>query len=46
MQVFVDDPQYARQLGEKGYAFSDDGEIPCIDQHIIDLEACYKELMQ
>lgn len=46
MQVFVDDPQYARQLGEKGYAYSEDGEIPCIDQHIIDLEARYKELMQ
>ncbi len=46
MQVFVDNPLYAKQLGEKGYAFSDDGEIPCIDQHIVHLEACYKELMQ
>lgn len=46
MQMFIDDPLYARQLGEKGYVFSVDGEIPCIDQHIIDLEAYYKGLMQ
>lgn len=45
MQTLLDDPAYANQLGEKGYSFSEDGEIPCIDQHIIDLEACYQKVM-
>lgn len=46
MQQFVDDPVLARRLGERGYVYSDDGEIPCIDQHIADLEAYYKGLIQ
>ncbi|WP_435276372.1 glycosyltransferase family 4 protein [Psychrobium sp. nBUS_13] len=46
MQLMVDDPELAKTLGAKGYAYSDDGEIPCIDQHILDLEACYKGLLQ
>ena len=46
MQQFVDDPERAKKLGERGYAFSNDGEIPCIDQHIIALESCYKGLIE
>lgn len=45
MQQFVDDPELAKKLGAKGYAYSGDGQIPCIDQHINDLESCYKELI-
>ncbi|MFT6914783.1 MAG: glycosyltransferase involved in cell wall biosynthesis [Motiliproteus sp.] len=45
MQVLLDDPELARRLGERGYAYSEDGEIPCIDQHILDLEACYEGLV-
>lgn len=45
MQTLLDDPAYAKKLGQHGYPFSKDGEIPCIDQHIIDLEDCYQKVM-
>lgn len=45
MQILLDDPSLAKQLGERGYAFSEDGEIPDIDQHILDLENCYQKVL-
>ena len=45
MQRLLDDPALAQQLGSRGYLFSEDGEIPAIDQHIIDLEALYQRVM-
>lgn len=45
MQRLLDDPTLAQRLGARGYLFSDDGEIPAIDQHIVDLEALYKRVM-
>lgn len=45
MQNLLDDPSHAKKLGQRGYLFSDDGQIPCIDQHITDLEACYNKVM-
>ena len=45
MQRLRDDPALARQLGERGYLFSNDGDIPAIDQHIVDLEALYQRVM-
>lgn len=45
MQRFVDDPALARRLGERGYLFSDDGEIPDIHSHVVDLEEQYKRVM-
>jgi len=45
MQVLLDDPTLAKRLGEHGYAFSDDGNIPNIKQHIQDLEACYQKVL-
>ncbi|MGE6473453.1 glycosyltransferase [Serratia proteamaculans] len=45
MQRLLDDPALARQLGERGYLFSNDGDIPAIDQHIVDLEALYQRVM-
>jgi|GEM_PF-5961945 hypothetical protein len=41
----LDDPAFAQQLGQRGYLFSDDGEIPALDQHISDLEALYQRVM-
>jgi len=46
MQMFVDDPAYAKDLGARGYAFSNSGEIPSIEQHIKDLENCYRKLIK
>tara|TARA_B100000446_G_scaffold35559_1_gene31231 strand:- start:22695 stop:23990 length:1296 start_codon:yes stop_codon:yes gene_type:complete len=45
MQILLDDPALASSMGEHGYAFSEDGEIPDIGQHILDLEACYQKVM-
>jgi glycosyltransferase involved in cell wall biosynthesis len=45
MQRFVDNPEFAEKLGQRGYLFSDDGQIPAIEQHILTLEAQYKRVM-
>ncbi|NVK41562.1 MAG: glycosyltransferase [Oceanospirillaceae bacterium] len=45
MQSLLDDPALAKRLGERGYAFSEDGNIPDVNQHILDLEACYARVM-
>lgn len=45
MQTLLDDPALARQLGNRGYVFSEDGNIPSIGRHITDLEACYAKVM-
>lgn len=45
MQRLVDDPSLAQRLGARGYLFIDDGEIPAIDQHIVDMEALYQSVM-
>ena len=45
MQMLVDDPALAKKLGNRGYIYSDNGDIPSIDQHIIDLEDCYRKVM-
>ena len=46
MQMFIDDPSYAQKLGEQGYLFSESGDIPSIEQHILDLEDCYRNLLK
>lgn len=45
MQRFVDEPEWANNLGQTGYAFSDDGNIPDIETHIQDLESLYRGLL-
>lgn len=45
MQRLLDNPAFARELGARGYLFSEDGEIPAIDQHIVDLEALYLRVL-
>ena len=45
MQTLLNDPSLAQRLGEKGYLFSDDGQIPGIEMHIHDLENHYKKLI-
>jgi MoaA/NifB/PqqE/SkfB family radical SAM enzyme len=46
MQRFVDDPGLARRLGERGYPFSESGDIPSVDEHVTDIEAIYDELLR
>ena len=43
MQRFVDDPSFARHLGERGYIYSSDGNIPDIATHVNELECLYEE---
>jgi len=45
MQRLLDDPLLARRLGEKGYLFSNDGNIPDIEQHVRELETCYTRVI-
>jgi len=45
MQRFVDDPALAVQLGERGYLFSESGDIPSIDTHVADVEAIYAQVL-
>ena len=45
MQRLLDDPELAKQLGERGYYYNAKGDIPDIDQHIIDLEKQYERVM-
>ncbi|MDP3936262.1 MAG: glycosyl transferase family 1, partial [Alphaproteobacteria bacterium] len=44
MSTLANNPQKAKQLGEKGYLYSKDGNIPDIQDHVSELEAIYKEL--
>ncbi|MEB0139820.1 MULTISPECIES: glycosyltransferase [unclassified Undibacterium] len=45
MQCMVDDPVRARELGERGYLYSDDGQIPSIIDHVIEIENLYRDVL-
>lgn len=42
MQRFVDDPELARQLGQRGYAYRESGEIPSVAEHVEEIETIYR----
>lgn len=46
MQRFIDDPDFAHQLGSRGYLYSPDGDIPDIDSHIQAIESIYKQALK
>ena len=46
MQRFVDDPAFARRLGERGYVFSESGDIPAIESHVHEVERIYELVRQ
>ncbi len=45
MQRCVDDPDWARRLGAKGYAFSESGDIPSVRAHVREVERIYQQLV-
>ncbi len=45
MQRLADDPQLARRLGERGYAQSEDGNVPDITEHSLSIEGIYAGLV-
>lgn len=46
MQRFVNNPDLARHLGERGYIFSESGDIPAIEDHIRAIERLYKLVLK
>lgn len=45
MQRLVDDPDLAQDLGKRGYLFSEDGEIPGINEHATILSNHYRQVI-
>jgi len=46
MQRLADNPALAKKLGERGYLFSEDGNIPNIGEHVRDIEELYNQLLK
>ncbi|HOO89880.1 MAG TPA: glycosyltransferase [Syntrophales bacterium] len=45
MQRFIDDPDFALRLGNRGYLFSDSGDIPSIEKHALLIEEIYEDVI-
>lgn len=45
MQSFVDDPALARRLGQRGYPFSESGDIPEMEDHVRAIERLYARVL-
>lgn len=45
MQELVDKPKLAQELGNYGYLYSPDKQIPNITQHVIDIEKLYDQVL-
>ena len=46
MQLFIDKPDLAKKLGEKGYLYTTNKQIPDIKSHTAEIETIYGNLMQ
>jgi glycosyltransferase involved in cell wall biosynthesis/MoaA/NifB/PqqE/SkfB family radical SAM enzyme len=46
MQRFVDMPDYAAQLGERGYLYNETGNVPGIVDHVRQMEDLYKRVLR
>ena len=45
MQRLVDAPEWAAQLGRRGYLQSDDGNVPVMAEHALEIERIYTDLL-
>jgi len=45
MRRLADNPEWAKVLGGKGYLFSNNGDIPSVERHVIDIENIYKKVI-
>lgn len=45
MQRFVDRPQLAASLGNRGYLYSRDGDVPSMESHVAAIESIYDEVL-
>ena len=46
MNILSEDPLLAKKLGKKGYLYSEDGQIPGLDEHIKELEKLYDKVIR
>jgi glycosyltransferase involved in cell wall biosynthesis/MoaA/NifB/PqqE/SkfB family radical SAM enzyme len=46
MQRLIDEPALARRLGERGYPYSETGDIPSVEEHVVAIESIYEELIR
>ncbi len=46
MQYLIDNPELIEKLGQKGYLYSKNGDIPSIDDHIDKIINIYKEVLK
>jgi glycosyltransferase involved in cell wall biosynthesis/MoaA/NifB/PqqE/SkfB family radical SAM enzyme len=46
MQRFVDDPELAQRLGDRGYVQTSSGDVPEMTHQVVDIEAIYTKLLQ
>ncbi|MFE8071985.1 glycosyltransferase [Marinobacteraceae bacterium S3BR75-40.1] len=46
MQRLLDDPDLAGRLGDRGYLFSDTGDIPDIGAHVEEIEKLYEQVLR
>ena len=45
MQRLVDAPEWAGQLGRRGYLQSSDGNVPDMMEHALEIERIYTDLL-
>lgn len=45
MQRLVDDPDLGIRLGQQGYLYSESGDVISIQEHVLAVEAVYRELL-
>ncbi len=46
MQRLVDDPALARRLGARGYLLSESGDVPAIEDHVVEIERLYELVLR
>jgi len=46
MQSLASNPVYAKNLGSRGYLYSDTGDVPSIDEHLAKIEVVYRSAME
>ena len=46
MQRFVDEPEFAAEIGARGYLYSETGDAPDIETHVRQVEALYNKVLK
>jgi len=46
MQRFVDEPDLATRLGARGYVFTENGDIPDVENHVREIEKLYGQVLE